>query len=325
MLSTVSHDDPVSRPCLTAGRARASIPGLTPSPPASPLPASRPMPSPMPPLPSGIAAPRLPLLSAGSGSACCLIGISRLGDGLDGAVARINGRTDLGGYLDIVLDFVFYGAIPLGFVINDPPANGLAGAALLFAFYANGASFLAYAVMAEKRKLDHRGARARNRCSSPPAWPRRRETIAVFFAFCLFPAWFAPIAWGLRRADALHRAVAHRAGPANLRLRLLSASRAPAPRRYRRSGRRRPRARPKAAACRRPMPSSARASSRQVLVRRRRRMGDQALGVAEIVGDLDRSPARSGRRRPTSCRPSGRSRSASSRRVICFVTMSACG
>ena len=88
-----------------------------------------------------------------------LIGISRIGDGLDGAVARINGRTDLGGYLDIVLDFVFYGAIPLGFVINDPQANGLAGAALLFAFYANGASFLAYAVMAEKRRLDHRSAR----------------------------------------------------------------------------------------------------------------------------------------------------------------------
>src|SRR5262245_1903977 len=45
-----------------------------------------------------------------------LILLSRLGDGLDGAVAKANGRTDFGGYLDIVLDFVFYGAVPLGFV-----------------------------------------------------------------------------------------------------------------------------------------------------------------------------------------------------------------
>ena len=82
-----------------------------------------------------------------------LILLSRLGDGLDGAVARISGQTDLGGYLDIVLDFLFYGAVPIGFVLADPPANAVAGAVLVFSFYVNGASFLAYAVMAEKRKL----------------------------------------------------------------------------------------------------------------------------------------------------------------------------
>ncbi len=124
-----------------------------------------------------------------------LIGISRVGDGLDGAVARINGKTDLGGYLDIVLDFVFYGAIPLGFVIYDPQANGLAGAALLFAFYANGASFLAYAVMAEKRKLIT-AARGQKSLFFTTGLAEASETIAVFVTFCLFPAWFAPIAWG---------------------------------------------------------------------------------------------------------------------------------
>ncbi len=35
------------------------------------------------------------------------------------------------------------------------------------------------------------------------------------------------------------------------------------------------------------MPSSARVLGREPLMRRGRRMGDQALGVAEIVGDLD--------------------------------------
>jgi phosphatidylglycerophosphate synthase len=53
-------------------------------------------------------------------AALALIIISRIGDGLDGSVARASARTDFGGYLDITLDFVFYGAIPLGFVMYDP-------------------------------------------------------------------------------------------------------------------------------------------------------------------------------------------------------------
>ena len=65
--------------------------------------------------------------------------ISRLADGLDGAVARHSRKTDLGGFLDIVSDFAFYGAIPLGFVFADPAANGVAGAVLIFSFYVNGA------------------------------------------------------------------------------------------------------------------------------------------------------------------------------------------
>jgi phosphatidylglycerophosphate synthase len=123
-----------------------------------------------------------------------LIGISRLGDGVDGAIAKINGKTDLGGYLDIVLDFVFYGAIPLGFVVFDPSANGLAGAALLFAFYVNGSSFLAYAVMAERRKLfgDARGPKS---LFFTTGLAEASETIFVFVAFCLFPGWFSQIAW----------------------------------------------------------------------------------------------------------------------------------
>ncbi len=123
-----------------------------------------------------------------------LVGVSRFGDGLDGAVAKINGRTDLGGYLDIVLDFVFYGAIPLGFVVFDPAANGLAGAALLFAFYINGSSFLAYAVMAEKRKLIT-VARGQKSLFFTTGLAEASETIAVFVAFCLFPLWFPVIAW----------------------------------------------------------------------------------------------------------------------------------
>ena len=122
-----------------------------------------------------------------------LLLVSRLGDGLDGAVASITGKTDLGGFLDIVLDFVFYGAIPLGFVLADPAANAVAGAALIFSFYVNGGSFLAYAVMAEKRglKTEKRGEKS---LFFTTGLAEATETIAFFVAFCLFPAWFPALA-----------------------------------------------------------------------------------------------------------------------------------
>src|SRR3954469_10338075 len=63
-------------------------------------------------------------------SGIALILASRLCDGLDGAVARATARSDRGGFLDIVLDFTFYGLIPLGFVIADPAQNAVAGASL---------------------------------------------------------------------------------------------------------------------------------------------------------------------------------------------------
>ncbi len=123
-----------------------------------------------------------------------LLLLSRLGDGLDGAVARITGSTDLGGFLDIVLDFVFYGAVPLGFVLLDPSANAVAGAVLIFSFYVNGASFLAYAVMAEKRgeTTEARGAKS---LFFTTGLAEATETILFFVAFCLFPEWFPVLAY----------------------------------------------------------------------------------------------------------------------------------
>lgn len=48
-----------------------------------------------------------------------LIG-NRLADGVDGELARIQGPTDAGAFLDIALDFVFYAAFVLGFAIGRP-------------------------------------------------------------------------------------------------------------------------------------------------------------------------------------------------------------
>ena len=123
-----------------------------------------------------------------------LLLVSRLADGLDGAVARHSRTTDLGGFLDIVSDFTFYGAIPLGMVFADPAANAVAGAVLLLSFYVNGASFLAFAIMAEKQGLATM-ARGTKSLYFTIGLAEGTETIAVFCAFCLFPAAFVPIAY----------------------------------------------------------------------------------------------------------------------------------
>jgi phosphatidylglycerophosphate synthase len=123
---------------------------------------------------------------------------SRICDGLDGSVARAGigrGKTsDLGGFLDIVLDFAFYGMIPFAFILADPDANALAGGLLLLVFYANGASFLTYALMIEKRGLEghDRGSKS---LVYTTGLAEGTETIVVFVAFCLFPDWFSPIAY----------------------------------------------------------------------------------------------------------------------------------
>ncbi|CUH74945.1 Inner membrane protein YnjF [Tritonibacter multivorans] len=127
------------------------------------------------------------------GWALAAIVLSRLADGLDGAVARAGQPSDFGGFLDIVCDFAFYGAVPLAFVVVDP-ANGLAAAFLLFSFYVNGATFLAYAVLAEKRemKTDALGVKT---LYFTGGLLEGAETIGLFVLFCLLPGWFVPAAF----------------------------------------------------------------------------------------------------------------------------------
>ena len=125
-----------------------------------------------------------------------LVGIllSRLCDGLDGAVARLTRPTDRGGFLDITLDFLFYAAIPLAFALADPTENALAAAVLLAAFMGTGSSFLAFAVIAAKRGM------------ASTAYPDKSfyflgglteatETLGFFAAMCLWPQHFALLAF----------------------------------------------------------------------------------------------------------------------------------
>jgi phosphatidylglycerophosphate synthase len=119
--------------------------------------------------------------------------LSRLADGLDGAVARATGKTDFGGYLDIVCDFLFYGLVPMAFVWMEPQ-NAASGAFLLASFYFNGASFLGYAILAEKHGLETKAQGIKSLYYSNGLL-EGTETIVFFVLLCLFPSAFPVLAW----------------------------------------------------------------------------------------------------------------------------------
>jgi phosphatidylglycerophosphate synthase len=141
------------------------------------------------------------------GAALVLFGFNRLLDGLDGAIARSTRRTDRGGFLDIVLDFAVYGAIPLAFALRDPGVFALPAAVLLFSFYVNGASFLAFAAVAAKRGMnsDIRGIKS---IYFTAGFMEGTETILFFAAMILLPGYFPVLAYafaGLTVMSALAR------------------------------------------------------------------------------------------------------------------------
>lgn len=122
------------------------------------------------------------------------LALNRLADGLDGAVARLTQPTDRGAFLDIALDFMFYGLFPLGFALYDPAVNALPAAVLICSFIGTGSSFLAFSIIAEKRGI------------TSDEYPTKgiyylggltegTETIALFVAMCLFPTAFPWLAY----------------------------------------------------------------------------------------------------------------------------------
>lgn len=138
----------------------------------------------------------LPLIATGHPLLAILpILANRMMDALDGAVARINGATDRGAFLDISLDFLFYSSIPLAFAIMDPAGNALAAAVLIYAFVGTGSTFLAFAILAARRGIDN------------PAYPGKgfhyigglteaTETIFLFMLMAVWPEWFSWLAFG---------------------------------------------------------------------------------------------------------------------------------
>ena len=126
-------------------------------------------------------------------AAMAVIIVNRIFDGLDGAVARKCGPTNLGGYLDITCDFIFYSVVIMGFALADPENNGLAAAFLIFSFIGTGTSFLAFAAVAEKQGISS-NAHGLKAFYYLGGLTEGTETILFFVVICMYPLSFPILA-----------------------------------------------------------------------------------------------------------------------------------
>jgi phosphatidylglycerophosphate synthase len=125
-------------------------------------------------------------------AALALIALNRLLDGLDGAVARVKGTTELGGYLDSLADFLFYVSVPVGFAFADAD-DRLAALLLLASFTLTAVSFLALAAIVAKRG-DSDCGHGPKALVYTAGLMEGGETIGFFVLFCLLPGYFAELA-----------------------------------------------------------------------------------------------------------------------------------
>lgn len=115
--------------------------------------------------------------------------LNRVLDGLDGVIARVHHKqSDFGGYLDLVLDFVVYLAVPISFAIAHPtPATFWALTALIASFYVNTATWMGLSAIFEKRHIA-----SSNRLTTmemPTGLIEGAETIIFYSFFCILPAY----------------------------------------------------------------------------------------------------------------------------------------
>jgi phosphatidylglycerophosphate synthase len=120
-------------------------------------------------------------------------------DGLDGAVARVVGPTDRGGFLDIMADFSIYAGFVVGVAIAEPDAR-LACVVLLATYYASGTAFLALSSLLERRRHRHGDDRSLRFVGG---LAEGTETIVVYVLFTLVPQHAEVIAWTFAAVVAL--------------------------------------------------------------------------------------------------------------------------
>lgn len=125
-------------------------------------------------------------------AALVFILLNRIFDGVDGALARINGATEFGGYLDAVCDYAFYLSIPIAFGLLAS-VNQLPALLLVASFTLTAVSFLTFAAIAARYTSDN-GAHGPKAFFYSTGLMEGGETIAFFLLFCLFPALFPTLA-----------------------------------------------------------------------------------------------------------------------------------
>lgn len=120
-------------------------------------------------------------------TAILFICLNRFCDGLDGAVARHTRLSDFGGFLDIVCDFIIYAGVIFAFGIANPD-HLFYVAFLIFSFIGPMVSFLAYAIIAAKKKLDSM-RRGKKSFYYLGGICEGTETIAVLLLICIIPSY----------------------------------------------------------------------------------------------------------------------------------------
>ena len=125
----------------------------------------------------------------------CIL-INRFFDALDGAVARIEGISKFGVFLDLCLDFVFYAGVIFGFALADPYENAVSACFLLFGFTASSSALLAYGLVSYNSS-----AKMKDKLPESPfylgGFAQGFETVFAFILLCIMPFAFLPIAIAL--------------------------------------------------------------------------------------------------------------------------------
>jgi len=127
------------------------------------------------------------------GTALFSIAGNRLLDGLDGCVARLTHPSDVGGFLDIALDMLFYSSVPFAFAIFTSE-NQLPACFLIYSFIGTGSSFLAFAVISAKRGVKS-AEKSQKSFFYSTGLIEGTETAIFLLLLCLIPQHFPWLAW----------------------------------------------------------------------------------------------------------------------------------
>jgi len=112
--------------------------------------------------------------------------LSRICDGLDGAMARVSGRQSaLGGYLDLMCDACIYALFPIAAASVSNDARIAEALILLLAtYYVNIVSWAVLAAILEKRARAHS---ATTTIIMPRGIIEGLETVIIYALFCIIP------------------------------------------------------------------------------------------------------------------------------------------
>ncbi len=123
--------------------------------------------------------------------------LSRTLDGFDGVVARAHNRqSDMGGYLDILLDFAVYVIVPIGIALAAPSQRMLISViGLISIFYVNAASWMYLSAILEKRAQGAAATGETTSVSMPAGLIGGTETVIFYGLFLLLPAVQIQLFW----------------------------------------------------------------------------------------------------------------------------------